>query len=361
MTLPRLLIISAIILFSIIGVAALFKNKSPHANFIMEPATSHPPIEIEIKSNSFSNSALPSLSQTPSSPLPTPSLKAKDKELSDKDSDDQLNSSEKVLELKAQLPEENRVLELFNTTSPKFPIVETITYKSRVNWQKGRPAWLSDYANYYKTSRHFIARSLNGKPDYLKQDISEGARFNILHPHKMIHFHLLIDLSRCQMWFYYYDINAKEKVLVKTYQVGLGRLDPSTNSGLLTPLGIYSLGPRVAVYTPKIMGIHQGAKVEMIRIFGTRWIPFEKELHGTTAPAKGLGIHGMPWLIKNGTLVEDTNSLGKYESDGCIRMAAEDIEELYSIIISRPTTIELTKDFFKAENNMQTIIEIANK
>ncbi|MBS4166683.1 Uncharacterized protein NEOC65_001776 [Neochlamydia sp. AcF65] len=361
MTLPKLLIISAIILFSIIGVAALFKNKPPHSDFISEPVSSPPPIEIEINSDSFSSSALSSLSQTSSSPLPAPSLKAKDGEFSDKDSNDPFNSPEKVLEFKAQLPEENRVMEFFNTTSPKFPIVETITYKSRVNWQKGRPAWLSDYANHYKTSRHFIARSLNGKPDYLKQDVNEGARFNILHPHKMIHFHLLIDLSRCQMWFYYYDINTKEKVLVKTYKVGLGRLDPSARSGLLTPLGIYSLGSRVAVYSPKIMGIHQGAKVEMIRIFGTRWIPFEKELHGTTAPAKGLGIHGMPWLVKNGTLMEDTNSLSKYESDGCIRMAAEDIEELYSIIISRPTTLELTKDFFKAENSIETIIEIANK
>ena len=33
----------------------------------------------------------------------------------------------------------------------------------------------------------------------------------------------------------------------------------------------------------------------MIRVFGTRWIPFEEELDDTTASAKGLGIHGVPW------------------------------------------------------------------
>ena len=59
------------------------------------------------------------------------------------------------------VPEADRVDELFNRQDPKFPIVETIPYRSRVAWQKGRPAWLSDYAAHYKTSRHFIARSLN--------------------------------------------------------------------------------------------------------------------------------------------------------------------------------------------------------
>ena len=141
-----------------------------------------------------------------------------------------------------ELPEADRIEELFNKDGPKLPIVETITYKSLVPWQKGRPAWLSDYAGHYETSRHFIARSLNGKPDYFKQELAEGARFNVLRKDKNFEFALIVDTSRCKMWFYYVDLDQKQKVLLKTYQVGLGRLDASKTSGLLTPLGKYTLG-----------------------------------------------------------------------------------------------------------------------
>lgn len=244
------------------------------------------------------------------------------------------------------LPQADRIEEFFSTMGPKLPIVETIAYKSRVAWQKGRPAWLSDYAAHYNTSRHFIARSLNGKADYFKQDIAEGDKFNVLRKDKLIEFHLVIDISRCRMWFYYIDGDTHEKVLLKTYSVGLGRPDPSRSSGLLTPLGKYSLGNRIAIYKPTVIGHYKGQKIEMIRIFGTRWIPFEKEIIQCTAPAKGLGLHGVPWM-KNaqGHWVQDLTSLGKYESDGCIRMASEDIEEIFAIIITKPSFIELVKNF----------------
>ena len=52
---------------------------------------------------------------------------------------------------------------------------------------------------------------------------------------------------------------------------------------------------------------------------------------------------------EKGELVETSESLGKYESDGCIRFATQDIEELFAIIITRPTTIELVKDFYEAK------------
>lgn len=247
------------------------------------------------------------------------------------------------------LPEANRIEEFFNKGDPKLPIVETITYKSRVPWQKGRPAWLSDYASYYSTSRHFIARSLNGKPDYFKQDVAEGDRFNVLRKDKNINFYLLIDTSRCKMWFYYLDMDTNDRVLVKTYLVGLGRADSSKASGLLTPMGKYSLGDKIAIYKPKMMGPYNGQKIEMIRVFGTRWIPFDKEVGQTTAPAKGFGLHGLPWTAnEKGEPAQDKSSLGKYESDGCIRLATDDIEELFAIIITKPTTIELVKDFHDA-------------
>jgi hypothetical protein len=354
MTLPKLLVYSAIILFGMIGFTAMFKGKTQQNDSASLPLASiQTPIEIDFAMNVKEVAVLPAapVIEKPAKIVIQPSetkLKATPAE------------NEEKISLQ-ELPEADRIEEFFNLDDKKFPIVETISYKSRVDWQKGRPAWLSDYASHYKTSRHFIARSLNGKPDYLKQDLAEGARFNILKPNKNVQFHLVIDTSRCRMWFYYHDVDTKDKVLVKTYPIGLGRIDQTKISGLLTPLGVFSLGSRIAAYKPKVMGTHHGNKIEMIRVFGTRWIPFEKEIHATTSPAKGFGIHGMPWAVSQGNLIEDTSSSGKYESDGCIRMASQDIEELYSIIITKPTSVEIVKDFFDAENKIQPASAFVNK
>jgi hypothetical protein len=248
------------------------------------------------------------------------------------------------------LPSIDRVFQLFTTGQSKLPIVETLTYQSSVPWLKGRPAWVADYAVYFGTSRHFIARSLNGKPDYFSQKVTEGSRFNVFKKDKNVQFWLLVDLSHCKMGFYYLDLGTNERVLLKTYQVGLGRLDTQKPGGTLTPVGRYSLGKRVAIYQPGIMGFHQDKQVEMMRVFGTRWLPFEEELERFTAPAKGYGIQGLPWIqdSKTAQLYENRECLGKYDSDGCIRMRSEDIEELFAIVISKPTYVEIVSDLKEA-------------
>jgi hypothetical protein len=254
------------------------------------------------------------------------------------------SSSDSVLEI-------DRIAQLFSLDSTKLPIVETISYTSRVPWLKGRPAWISDYASHYETSRHFIARSLNKKADYFSQKVGPGDRFNVFKKDKNLRFHLLIDLTKAKMRFYYVDLDANERTLLKTYRVGVGRVDPQRKSGFLTPIGKYELGDRIAIYKPGAMGFFQDTKTEMIRVFGTRWIPFEKELEGCTESAKGFGLHGAPWVIDpvSGSLVEDKSKIGKYDSDGCIRLAQEDIEELFAIIITKPTTVELVKNFEDAK------------
>jgi hypothetical protein len=352
MTFPKLLALVACILFSVIGIAALFKGgKSSHPTSKEAIAK---PIEIQLeapskreqkivsdkeaakkgnKNSSSSKEPAAKGASTATKPLATPQVA-----ILPRTSD-------------ADLPDADRIEEFFNRGEGKaqLPIVKTIIYKSRVPWQKGRPAWLSDYAAHYSTSRHFIARSLNGKPDYFKQDIAEGDRFNVLDPDKNFEFYLLIDTSRNKLWFYYIDLDTQEKVLVKTYKVGLGRLDSTKASGMLTPLGKFSLGSKIAIYKPKVMGFHNGQKTEMIKVFGTRWIPFDKEIGETTAKAAGFGIHGVPWTVgAKGELTENVESIGQYESDGCIRLATQDIEEIFAIVITRPTTVELVKDFYEA-------------
>ncbi len=254
------------------------------------------------------------------------------------------SSSDSALEI-------DKVALLFALDSTKLPIVETISYTSRVPWLKGRPAWISDYASHYETSRHFIARSLNKKIDYFSQKVGPGDKFNVFKKDKNLRFHLLIDLTKAKMRFYYIDMDSNERTLLKTYRIGVGRVDPQRKSGFLTPIGKYELGDRIAIYKPGAMGFFQDTKTEMIRVFGTRWIPFEKELEGCTESAKGFGLHGAPWGIDpvTGALIEDKSKIGKYDSDGCIRLAQEDIEELFAIIITKPTVVELVKNFEDAK------------
>ena len=250
----------------------------------------------------------------------------------------------------SEIIEVDRIPLLFAFDSTKLPIVETISFTSRVPWLKGRHAWIADYASHYSTSRHFIARSLNHKPDYLTQKVSPGDRFNVFKAGVNLKFHLVLDLSTCRLWFYYLNLDTNERTLLKVYRTGVGRTDVKTPSKTLTPIGTYHLGEKVAIYKPGVVGFFQDRKIEMIRIFGSRWIPFDKEIEGCTQGAQGLGIHGTPWIgDATGNLVEDRSKIGKYDSDGCIRMASEDIEELFAIIITKDTTIEIVKEFRDAK------------
>ncbi|MEI6242355.1 MAG: L,D-transpeptidase [Chlamydiota bacterium] len=316
MSFPKVLLIGTVVLFTCIGTAAIwkgFKKKS---------------VQVEV-----------------SSVPPQVIQKAEKIKI--------VGKSKKTLEA---TPMVDQIAKLFVTDTTKLPIVETVTYTSRVPWLKGRPAWIADYASYYETSRHFIARSLNQKKDYFTQKVSPGDRFNVLK--KGVQFYFLIELSTCKMWFYAIEPEQKEKILLKTYCVGLGRKDPSKPSGYLTPTGVFVLGNKVAIYKPGVMGFFQDRKIEMIRVFGTRWTPFND---GTDGVSKGYGIHGVPFENdpKTGQLVERKETLGKYESDGCIRLSSEDMEEIFAIVISKPTIVELVKNLQDA--NMRDSKKISSE
>lgn len=325
MSFPKILLAIVIVLFGAIGIMAWMKEKKA----VSDPYAYEQQIELsrELEKNEEDKAAFfaenRAASYSTSQPLPP----LKSTPIQDDAGDLHVD----------------RIAELFNPGKPQLPIVETLTYHSKVAWLQGRPAWLADYASHYNTSRHFIARSLNKKADYLTQKINEGDRFTVLRGDKDLKFYLLLDISRCKLWFYYLDGN--EKVLLKTYRVGLGRLDSNSISGSLTPVGKYTLGSKVAVFAPGMTGTYQNSPTEMVRVFGTRWIPFDKEVGECSAPSKGLGLHGLPW-VENAEkkLVEDRNCISKYESDGCIRLAKEDIEEIFAIVITKPTTVEIVRN-----------------
>jgi hypothetical protein len=95
------------------------------------------------------------------------------------------------------------------------------------------------------------------------------------------------------------------------------------------------------------MGIFREQKTEMIRIFGTRWLPFDKEIEGCTKKAKGFGLHGAPWVLDptTGQLVEDRTKIGGKTTDGSLWLAQEDIEEIFAIVLTKPTFVEIVKEF----------------
>jgi lipoprotein-anchoring transpeptidase ErfK/SrfK len=313
MAFPRIVLVTSIVIFTVIGITAGVKR---------------------FMSSKEAKAAAPIVV---AAPVQMPVKKADLKPV--------LQPVSAVVRPEGKLPQVDRISQLFTTGPTKLPIVETVTYSSNVAWLKGRPAWIGDYASYFSTSRHFIARSLNGKPDYFTQKVSPGSKFNVFKKDRNIQFHLLVDVSQCKMAFYYLDQDTNERILLKTYNVGLGK-KTETISGTLTPLGKYVLGDKIAVYRPGIIGLFQDRQVEMIRVFGTRWIPFGKELGDCSAPAKGYGIHGAPWATekKSGQWIEARQVVGQYESDGCIRLSHEDMEELFSVIITKPTLIEIVKN-----------------
>lgn len=108
----------------------------------------------------------------------------------------------------------------------------------------------------------------------------------------------------------------------KRYRVGTGRYDK-------TPLGSFAITERI----PEPPWWRDDGRTvpfgDKENILGTRWMAIKAT--GTTPEVKGYGIHGT-W---------DTNSIGKAESSGCIRLRNEDAEELFDMVpVGTPVVIE---------------------
>lgn len=263
-------------------------------------------------------------------------------------------SEEKGGEEASSLPEGSRMAELFISKGmPSFPFVEVITYQSKVPWKPNKLAWLVDYARYYQTSRYFISRSLSRKRDYFFQEVRNGERFNVFGREVLLSFYLLVDLSRCKVWLFAHEEREDRYTFLSCYRVGLGRKEERESAKSLTPTGVYRLGNKVAIYSNHSVDFFEKKKRSMIEIFGTRWIPFEEEIDNCSEPVCGdsgkhFGVHGIPWEKRGEEWVERRELIGEYASDGCVRLLSEDMEELFAVIISRKSYIEIVP---RAENS----------
>jgi hypothetical protein len=336
MSLPKIFFAVSVGLFSVIGALAILKK--PTVKEIMSPAKQlivTQEVNIDLLSSPASNK---------------PQLQSKTTEL-----------LESELSLKTEtVPEDNEVvieheqdqdglLALF-TKNSTCPIVETVAYKSHVSWKARRSAWLIDYANYFKTPLEFIYRSINGGNSASPVSISEGMQFNVYKRDVDFRFHIVVSMASCRMRLYYVIPQERRIVFLRSYNVCLGKKDSARVSGYCTPLGVFQLGNRVAVFRPRMMGTHKGKQVELIQVFGTRWLPFEKEINGCSEPAKGFGVHGTPMTRNSsGQLEEDNSSIGHYESEGCIRLSGKDLEEVFSVVSSRKTWVEVVPSFQQSQ------------
>lgn len=250
--------------------------------------------------------------------------------------------------LDRDLPKEVDIIaQLFTTHPPILPIVQTVSYVSRVPWLTSRPAYLGDWATHYETSKHFISRSIVGAGVYLNEKVSRGDRFNVFRKDKVIEFHMVVDLSRTKLWLYYFDKDENKRELLKSYSVCVGKLSQEKRSGSLTPTGVFEVGKEVAIYEEGNMGLYMNEMCEMVTVFGKRWIPLSREISDCSGPCKGLGIHGVPWTKDSvtGALIEKRECVGGYSSLGCIRLLTEDIQEIFSIITSKRSYVHIVKDF----------------
>jgi len=250
--------------------------------------------------------------------------------------------------LDCDLPKEVDLIDqLFTPHASNLSIIETVSYVSRVPWLIERPAYLGDWAAHYETSKHFISRSIMGAAHYFNEKVSRGDHFNVFRKDKTIEFHMVVDLSRTKLWLYYFDKDENKRELLKSYPVCVGMLTEGKRSGSLTPTGVFEVGREVAIYKEGDRGLYMNEVCEMITVFGQRWIPLSREIADCSGPCKGLGLHGVPWTRdpETGALVEKRECIGGYTSLGCIRLLTEDIQEIFSIIVSKRSYVHIVKDF----------------
>ena len=55
-------------------------------------------------------------------------------------------------------------------------------------------------------------------------------------------------------------------------------------------------------------------------------------------------IKNLSYEAEKNLLIEEENGVSGYNSDGCLRLRMNDMEELFSIVVSKPTVVEIVKN-----------------
>jgi len=132
-------------------------------------------------------------------------------------------------------------------------------------------------------------------------------------------FRIVIERSKCRLFL------MERDGIFKRYVVGLGKPGHETN------LGAYKIGNKQknpTWYKPGEGPIPSGDPRNEL---GTRWMPLVPVQEGLP---EDLGIHG--------TIAPET--IGKHSSHGCARLYAEEVEELYDLVV-RSTPVDIVERF----------------
>ena len=183
--------------------------------------------------------------------------------------------------------------------------------EKKVNYHIKSNDGLRKIAMKHNTSVEAVQRSNNMKlTDF---NVQLGKTFNIY----VGKWEIVISKSRKKLYLF------DDKKLFKVYGVGIGKQGR-------TPTGIFKTGGKRKKpdwYSPTGKIPYGDPK----NVLGTRWIRLIP--NGKTSRAiSGLGIHGT-W---------SPESIGKAESNGCLRLLNKDVEELFAILPNERKTVPVT-------------------
>lgn len=123
-----------------------------------------------------------------------------------------------------------------------------------------------------------------------------------------------------------YQQSGSDRVLVGTYQVGLGEFGS-------TPVGLFRIRPASKLINPEWLDPRSRktyAGSDPLNPIGKRWIGIQG-LEEANRGLRGFGIHG----------TIDPDSIGKQESMGCIRMLPDDVALVYNVLSEPNSTVEV--------------------
>ncbi|MEI6832273.1 MAG: TIGR00730 family Rossman fold protein [Candidatus Omnitrophota bacterium] len=211
---------------------------------------------------------------------------------------------------------------------------QTATSEVRVSSYDYLPPILEKAVVFYQVkepvSLKDLSKKLNMTPQLLK-------RLNNLHSDtlaneqtlKIVNLGYKIIISRMDKKLYFCDDNGR---LIREYPIGVGKKKTKT------PLGIFEVTERLERkaywYKP-----HSSKKVP----YGNKNYPFGK-LGIFVRIGPSIGMHSTSW----------PESIGKEESDGCIRMKNEDVEEIYYFVPLGTKVI--IKEFYSVDKDEQGAI-----
>jgi len=204
-----------------------------------------------------------------------------------------------------------KIVQLLGEANTKILFSDYPFPEKKVNYHVQANDGLRKIAMKHNTSVEAIQRSNNMKLSNF--NVQLGKTYNIY----TAKWEIVISKSRRKLYLF------DGKKLFKAYNIGIGKQDR-------TPTGSFKTGLKKKNpdwYSPKGKIPFGNPK----NVLGTRWISLNPA-GKVSRQVSGLGIHG----------TKAPNSIGRAESNGCLRLINKDVEELFSILPNERKPVPVT-------------------